>query len=172
MQECFSQDDVIKMALQIEQSGKAFYETAAQKATDPKLTELFRYLAGEEDSHIETFQKLSNEVKSGSKTLGITKPEDLLYLETMMKSQLFQGADKAINLVQTASTPVEVLSRALDFERDVVLFFVKLFRMVCEKDRKLISKLIKEEEHILKLSEHHNKLKLPLQRNTSNLRKE
>ena len=160
MQECFSECDVIKMAIQLEQNSKALYETAAQNSADPKLTEIFQFFSNDVNEHIDTFQKIYDQAQCGSETVNITKPEDLIYLETMMKSDIFQGEDKAINLVKTASNPLEVVTHALGFERDAMLFFVKIYRMVCEEDRKSISKLIKEKEsHIKKLIELQKNLK-------------
>jgi len=164
MQECFSQEDVIKTAIQLEQISKAFYEAAAQKATDPAMVEIFQFFANDENRHIDIFQKICDEMKCGSVKLDISKPEDLLYLETLVKSHIAEGADRAVNVVKTASTPLEVINYAVGLERDGMLFFLKLYRSVCGKDRSLISKLIKEEEtHVFKLTELQYKLKQPPQ---------
>jgi len=162
MDECFSQEDVIKTALQLEQISKAFYETAAQKATDPAMTEIFQFFAKDENGHIDIFQKIYDEMKCGLDKLNITKPDDLLYLETLVKSYIAEGADRAVNVVKTASTPLEVVNYAVGLERDGMLFFLKLYRLVYDKDRKLISQLIKEEEtHIFKLTQLQFKLQPP-----------
>ncbi|MFB0509669.1 MAG: ferritin family protein [bacterium] len=159
MQKSFSPEDVIKLALQIEQSGKTVYQTAAEQAQTPELTELFQFLAREENDHIDSFQKIYDDYKLSAKTLGVSKPEDMSYLETLAQSQLFQGADKAINAVKQFNDLLQLINFALGFERDAMLFFVKLYRMVGEKYRNLISKLIKEEEaHIVKLTEIQYKL--------------
>ena len=164
MQECFSQEDVIKTAIQLEQISKAFYEAAAQKATDPAMVEIFQFFANDENRHIDIFQKICDEMKCGLVKLDISKPEDLLYLETLVKSHIAEGADRAVNVVKTASTPLEVINYAVGLERDGMLFFLKLYRSVCGKDRSLISKLIKEEEtHVFKLTELQYKLKQPPQ---------
>jgi rubrerythrin len=79
-----------------------------------------------------------------------------------VKSYIAEGADRAVNVVKTASTPLEVVNYAVGLERDGMLFFLKLYRLVYDKDRKLISRLIKEEEtHIFKLIELQFKLQPP-----------
>jgi len=167
MQERFSQEDVIKTALQLEQISKAFYEAAAQKATDPAMAKIFHFCVNDEIGHIDIFQKIYDEMKSGSSKLKVTKPEDLLYLKSLVESYIALGADKAINLVKTATTPLEVINYAMDLERDGMLFFLKLYRLVRGKGRSLISKLIKEEEtHIFELSQLQYKLKKPPEANT------
>ena len=162
MEEYFSQEDVIKTALQLEQISKAFYEAAARKATDPAMTEIFQFFAKDENGHIDIFQKIYDEMESGSVKLEATKPEDLRYLESLVASYIAEGADRAINLAKTASTPLEVVNYAVGLERDGMLFFLKLYRLVYDKDRKLISQLIKEEEtHIFKLTQLQFKLQPP-----------
>lgn len=162
MQECISPEDVIKLALQIEQSGKAIYENAIKQTQIPELTELFQLLAKDENDHIETFQKISNDFKIGGAKFEVTKPEDMFYLENLAKNQIFQGKDKAINSIKDAAEPLQLVNLALNFERDTMLFFMKLYRMMCAKDREVISKLIKEEEgHIAKLTEIQYRLKTP-----------
>ncbi len=162
MQECISPEDVMKLALQIEKNGKMIYDAAAQKAQTPELTELFQFLAQEENNHIDTFQKIYRDFKIGGSGLEISNPDDIVYLETLVKSQIFQGKDKAINLIQDVGDPLQLINLALSFERDAMLFFMKLYRMICAKDRDLISKLIKEEEgHIVKLTEIQYRLKTP-----------
>ena len=160
MEEVFSQEDVIKTALKFEQISKAFYEAAAQKASDPEMTKIFQFCANEENKHIDILQKIFDEMKSGSIKITASTPKDLLYLKFLVESYIAQGADRAINLTKTASTPLEVINYAMDLERDGMLFFLKLYRLVSRKGRSLITKLIKEEEtHIFELSQLQNKLK-------------
>jgi rubrerythrin len=162
MQECISPEEVIKLALQIEQSGKAIYENAMLQTQIPELTELFQSLAKDENDHIDTFQKIYDDFKIGGDDLEVTKPEDIFYLENLAKNQIFQGKDKAINSIKDAAEPLQLVNLALSFERDTMLFFMKLYRMMCAKYREKISRLIKEEEsHIAKLTEIQYRLKTP-----------
>ena len=123
------------------------------------MAETFQSFINDEDQHLDFFQKIFDEMKCDSVRLNVSRPDDLSYLETLTKSPIAQGGDKPISLVKTAATPLEVLTHALDFEREALLFFVKLFRMVCEDDRKSISKIVKEKEfHIKELNELQKKL--------------
>lgn len=168
MEEVFSQEDVIKTALKLEQISKAFYEAAAQKATDPEMTKIFQFCATEENKHIDILQKIFDEMKSGSIKITASTPKDLLYLKFLVESYIAQGADRAINLTKTASTPLEVINYAMELERDGMLFFLKLYRLVRGKGRSLITKLIKEEEtHIFELSQLQHKLNPPPEAKTS-----
>ncbi|MBF0510419.1 MAG: rubrerythrin, partial [Deltaproteobacteria bacterium] len=47
----FNAYEVFQMAIEIEENGKAFYDRAGQKITDPQVKELFAALAQEEVSH-------------------------------------------------------------------------------------------------------------------------
>lgn len=155
-------EDVIKVALQIEQNGKAIYENASKQTSNPELVALLQFLAKEETAHIDIFQKIYRNFKIGGVALEISKPEDSLYLETLAKNLIFQEKDKAINSAKVATEPLQLINLALNFERDTMLFFMKLYRMISAKDRDLISQLIREEEgHIVKLTEMQYRLKTP-----------
>lgn len=137
------------------------------------MVEIFQSFINDEDEHLDFFQKIFDEMKCDSVRLNFSKPDDLRYLETLAKSPIAQDADKPISLVKTASTPLEIVTHALDFEREALLFFVKLFRMVCEDDRKSISKIVKEKEsHIKELNELQKKLTDQQSASPGSIRKE
>lgn len=137
------------------------------------MVEIFQSFINDEDEHLDFFQKIFDEMKCDSVRLNFSKPDDLRYLETLAKSPIAQDADKPISLVKTASTPLEIVTHALDFEREALLFFVKLFRMVCEDDRKSISKIVKEKEsHIKELNELQKKLTDQRSASPGSIRKE
>ncbi len=162
MQECISPEDVMKLAIQIEETGRTIYENTQNQAQAPELIELFRFLAEEETKHIDTFQRIYENFLRGGSQIKLPNPEDTFFLKTLAENQIFQGKDKALNLVKTATEPLQLINYALAFERDALLFFMKLYRMVCAQDRELISQLIKEEEgHIVKLTEIQYRLKTP-----------
>jgi rubrerythrin len=124
------------------------------------MTEIFQIFIIEEDEHVNFFQKIFDEMKCDSVRLNVAKPDDLRYLESLAKSPIAQGGDKTINSVKNAATSLEVVTNALVFEHEAMLFFVKLYRLVCEDDRKSISKIVQEKEsHIKTLNELQKKLK-------------
>ena len=53
----FAASDIVEIGIQIEKNGRDFYSAAADKSKDPKIKEIFRYLAGEEEKHISDYSQ-------------------------------------------------------------------------------------------------------------------
>ena len=48
--------DALEVSLSIERQGFIFYDKAAKSATDPRVRDVFLYLANEENEHIQSLQ--------------------------------------------------------------------------------------------------------------------
>ena len=48
--------DALEVSLSIEKQGFIFYDKAAKSATDPRVRDVFLYLANEEKEHIQSLQ--------------------------------------------------------------------------------------------------------------------
>ncbi len=149
----FSGPEVMEMAVQTEKGGRVFYETVAAATTDPKLAELFRYLAGEEVKHIAVFQSFARELKEKPEELAYNWEEAVPYLKALTDSRYFLGEQKAVALAGSAATPSEALEHAIGFEKETLLFYREMLDMVAERNRDALQKLIAEEKtHVVKLS--------------------
>ncbi len=153
----FSMREVIEMAIAIERSGQAFYQTASKLAKENNLKELFRYLAEEEEEHLKTFQGLYNLLKEEPETTPYNWEEAKLYLEALVDSKFFAGPDTAVNLAKEAKDKLEVINSAMSFEKETLLFFYQMLEMI--KSQELVRKIIGEEKkHIRRLSTVKSKL--------------
>ncbi|MGS0745995.1 ferritin family protein [Syntrophomonas erecta subsp. sporosyntropha] len=59
----FSGEEIIEIAVQMEESGKLFYEKAISLAEGDKLKEVLTYLAQEEAKHVQDFSKLGESIR-------------------------------------------------------------------------------------------------------------
>jgi rubrerythrin len=149
----FTATEAIEMAMEIEKNGETFYNAAAEKATDPEVTALFKDLALQEQGHYRVFQNMLG---------GITLAPDLpateydqyeAYVRVALENALFAGPDKALALAEQAKDRETALRAALGFEKDTMLFFYDLREMVSEGDRQAISNVIQEEKkHVRRLA--------------------
>lgn len=149
----FTAAEAIEMAMEIEKNGETFYNAAAERATDPEVTALFKDLAVQEQGHYRVFQNMLG---------GITQAPDLpvteydqyqAYVQVALENALFAGPDKALALAEQAKDRETALRAALGFEKDTMLFFYDLRDMVSEGDRQAISKVIQEEKkHVRRLA--------------------
>jgi rubrerythrin len=148
----YSAVEVIEMAIKTEESGMIFYQGVAKKTKNPKLKQLFEFLAGEEIKHKRIFTDLYTTIKDSPQSVPYNWEEMSLYLKAITESRFFLGKTKSINLVKAAKTPKQALDFALGFERDTLLFYTEIISIVTEKNRRLVGKIVtQEKDHIRQL---------------------
>ncbi len=138
--------DIVRIALEVEQTGMSSYVEMKSATKDPEMAKLLQYLADDESEHVTLFTQMFREVDMNPETMPDPSPDDQAYVETIMKSVVFEGRDAGIRRAKAARTPVEMLTYGLQFERDAMLFWTKLYRLVRDSDRPLVHKLIMQEE--------------------------
>lgn len=144
--------ELIRIARTVEETGVKCYQSMRERATEPDMVSLLDYLMKDETQHVTTFQEIFADVSCHPETMADPEPADQSYLQTLMKSIVFDGPEAGLQLALKARTPNEMVKFALQFERDAMLFWLKLFTLVRPQDRPLVQRLIKqEEEHISKL---------------------
>ncbi len=158
----FSSSEILEMAIRIEENGLIFYKVAADATNSEELEKLFGFLSKEEKKHIEYFSGLA-ELITGDETYNTFDPyiaEESLYLEALADSSVFTETDWGSKLANECTGELEVLSKAIEVEKDSILFYYELKNMVREKDQDLLEKIIAEErDHLAKLTELKQKLK-------------
>ena len=150
----FSKNEVVEMAVKIEQTGYLFYDNAIKrKDMSSKAIELITLLRDEEKVHERTFESLRDmfDLKVMKET--ISWEEGRGYLNVIVKSHIFNEPESAINLALKAKNEKEIIDYAITFEKDTLLFFHSIIKYVeNEKAIKAIEKIIDEEiSHVVKL---------------------
>ncbi|ODA39318.1 ferritin family protein [Desulfosporosinus sp. BG] len=148
----FSGEEIIELALEMERSGKTFYEKAVTHAEGAKLKEMLAYLAKEEEQHIADFgrlaEKLSKEFVPNESYVG----EYGDYLRAMINSHIF-NLSNVEDIVQGIKSNREILQLALSFEKDSILIFQEFENFVEKAGNDVIKQLINEEKgHIKKIN--------------------
>jgi uncharacterized protein (TIGR02284 family) len=149
----FTAAQALEMALQIEQNGRAFYQAAAQKVQDPEVEELLQELADWEEQHYEHFKSMTERVGDPPPPSGPWADEYDLYLQATLNNALFEGEDKAAALVDELEEEEDVLRMALGFEKDTLLFYYDLWRLMPETEQEIVDRILQEEKsHVMRLS--------------------
>jgi len=145
-------ETIFEIGVNIEKNGKAFYLEAAKKASDAKIQTLFTELANWEDKHITIFQQLQAELPENAREDNFFDPENELvsYLQAAADSHVFATSINAAKLAEQHNTPVEALNLALTFEKDSVVYYTTMKKVVSEHlGRQKVDLLIDEElQHI------------------------
>jgi rubrerythrin len=154
----FNAGEVFKIALQIEDNGRLFYETAAAKPFSTEIVQLFKGLAQEEISHKAIFTHLLKELPQKTAASTVWDPDNELdqYLKMMAGEHVFNQKPEALTArVNQLQTPADAIRLAMAFERDTIVFFLEL-EAASEKyddSRAQIKKLVDEErKHLARLT--------------------
>lgn len=152
----FSGKEVLTMAVRIEENGLRFYTDAARAAKSDGLRELFKVLAEEEGRHIKVFSELRRLVADDTVNEGFDPQlsEASLYLKAIADTEVFTKANKGKEVARQVHDEKEALKVAIDMEKDSLLFYYELQRLIREKDKAVLESLIEQEkEHVRKLTE-------------------
>jgi rubrerythrin len=152
MAQQFNADEIFAMGVQIEKNGFAFYSAAADNTEDPDLKQLFRQLAEWEQKHIALFEDLRLKLPATAKATDVYDPDNMvhLYLKAVADNNVFV---KGLTLDPGSlvwTSPAKVLTTALDFEKDSVVFFSSMKEVTMGRTGTVeVEKLVLEElKHI------------------------
>lgn len=157
----YSVNEVIELAVQIEQNGYAFYhEASKRKDLGNEAKALIEYLRDEELKHEKTFLALRDDKDLSN--LELTQDWELVsqYLKTIVDARIFNSKDAAIKKAASAKDLMEILDFAISFEKDTLLYFHALKDSIeMPATRKILGQIISEEvSHVLKLTDYRNTL--------------
>jgi rubrerythrin len=148
----FRGEEIIEIAVQMEQAGKLFYEKAAQVAEDAKLKDMLDFLAQEEDKHIQDFTKLGEKLNYNFLPADTYAGEYEDYVRSLVSSHIF-NINQVEDLVKEIKSDKDILRFALSFEKDSIVFFQEFKNMGSKEAQGVIEDLINEERgHIKKIS--------------------
>ena len=153
----FSGKEILEIALKIELNGEIFYGEASKKATDSNLKALFAYLQNQEKKHYEDFNNLSHLIKEDN-IRGLSRLIDAeeisLYLHALANSNVFTDPEAGATLGIAIKDDSEAIEIAIGLERDSILYYNEMLKIVKEEDKGLVENIISQEkEHERLLSE-------------------
>ncbi|GAB1409915.1 ferritin family protein [Desulfovibrionales bacterium] len=147
----FKATDILLAAQEIETRGEVFYNRLVETTTDPKLKDLFSFLAQEETKHRAIFAKLYERVGQVELPAWAEEDEYVQYLSFLIDSHtLFRlgDVDQVSHFIGTAKQAIET---AMGFEKDTILFFMEMYEFVPEGERPYVKACIDEERKHLRL---------------------
>ena len=147
----FAIEDIIDLAIQIEESGEKVYRNAAEKTSNPSLISLLQWLADEEVKHAKWFMELKHDVQtSGGKPFVQEMGRDLI--KDFMGDQSFSLREVDFSEVHQ---PDELIDIFIEFEEDSILFYEMLKPFIQDENilADLESIIAEEKQHIEQLQE-------------------
>ncbi|NIA14662.1 MAG: rubrerythrin [Nitrospiraceae bacterium] len=151
----FSAREVFDIALQVERNGAAFYRQAADSAEDGAMKELFQELAEMENDHVRTFIEMKDRLLTpGEKAWFDPDGEAAGYLQVIAGSRLFPVHASVSEILEGLPTTRDILTFALDRERESILFYTGMSKIMHgADDRERIDDIIGQEmQHVTLLT--------------------
>lgn len=149
-----SASEIVEMGVQIERNGKDFYNAVAGLSKKDKAKKMFLYLAGEEDRHITDFEMLLSGIGKYEVPEESYSGEYYDYLKALSEANVFTKEKKGKEIAKKVKTDRDAIELAIGFEKDSILFYYEMKKVILEAGHKTIDKLVgQEQEHLRKLSE-------------------
>lgn len=154
MDHVFSDLEGLRIAIEMERRGEAFYRRAARISRDADTIALLNTLAGDEQVHAARFQALYDAecARDAAGCDAAYDPEVCAYLSAIAADIIFPGGLMALR--QTGfESPEAVVFAAIQSEKDSILFYTELAG--CARDahaRSIFLEIARQErEHMLRL---------------------
>ena len=142
-------DEIIEIAMRLEERGEAFYNAAAADATTAEIKALFEELAIQEQYHRRAFQQMGRDLVQ--LTLSDEQWEQFqAYAGVLLDQRVFDNPDGALGQAAGVQDERVALQAALDFEKETLQFFEELKLVVKGADQQTVERIIGEEEHHVK----------------------
>jgi len=158
MSELFEVAELVRIAVEDEKSGVAFYSALAGKARGGALRKTFAELAEQEKFHRDRFQQMLDGLgahKAPERYAG----EYTGYLRALTEDRAFPDEQTAARMAAECPDDASALELAVRFERDTLLLMNEMQRLVAEKDAAIVRELAQEEQsHLVVLADARRKL--------------
>lgn len=158
MENSFSDLEGLRVAIEIETRGKAFYHQAYEQAVHQEHKDLFLFLMNEETQHWDLFTQIFTAVserKEAHSAEYLFDPETYRYLTVLAESHIFPPESQASGKIAELKSVKSILHTAMQAEKDSILFYDELSRNAkFPEARKIFARLkIEEQGHVVKIRE-------------------
>ena len=148
----FSINEIVEMAVQIERNGKTFYETLASQTEYQRVDDIFSFLAREETFHLDAFLKLLKAIEKYEPNEAYTE-DYFSYMQSLARTHIFTQKDKGAEYANNVKSVDEALDLGIKFEKDSIVFFDEMKKIIPKDDHEIIDVIIaQEQDHLKKLT--------------------
>ena len=147
----FTLSEIIDLAIRIERNGENTYRKAQNEVPNSELASMLQELADDEAEHEKWFAKLRDDMNVETEDPKLEEMGRDIFLG-VMGDQSFSLQDANFLKINEVK---DLLSIAIEFEKDTVLFYEMLLSFVDDEETKdgLKTIITEENEHIRKLQE-------------------
>lgn len=149
----FSGSEIAQLGIQIEKNGRDFYNAMARKVKNPSASEILKFLSGEEERHISVFQKILDSVEK-YEPAEVYPGEYFAYMNALAGEYVFTQENKGEEAAGAIASDKEAVETGIRAEKDSIIFYEGMKRVIPKKDLGIINELISQEQgHLRQLIE-------------------
>lgn len=149
----FAGSELVQLGIQIEKNGRDFYHALTKFSQAVKAKEIFKYLSGEEEKHIVIFQRLLDSVEK-YQPAQIYPEEYFAYMNALASEHIFTQKDKGKEIAASVKSDKEAVDMGIGFEKDSIIFYEGMKKVVPGYDLKVVEELIlQEQSHLRQLTD-------------------
>jgi len=150
----YNAEEILEIACQIERNGARFYRRAAELIDDPDGQKLLLDLAGMEDDHCRTFDRLRSDMAARTDILGHENEEAVLYLRAIAGGKVFPDDGPIDPRLAKGVSLAEILRIAIGHEKNSIVYYQGVREMIpVDFGKDKVDAVIKEEmTHVVTLS--------------------
>jgi len=149
----FAGSEIVEIGIQIERNGRDFYNALLKKSKNQEAKDIFKFLAGEEEKHIAVFENILKKTEK-LEPVGIDADQYYLYMNTLASEHVFTQKDKGEEVAREIESDKEAVSKGIAFEKDSIIFYEGMKKVVPEGDHRIVDALIlQEQDHLKQLTE-------------------
>jgi rubrerythrin len=153
MANIFSSSEIVEIGIQIERNGRDFYNSLFDKSDNDKAKEIYKYLAGEEEKHISVFRDILDTVQKYEPAESYPG-EYFSYINALADDYVFTKKNKGKEIAEKITNQNEAIDMGIKVEKDSILFYKSMKKVVPESQYGAIDDLIvQEEDHLKQLTD-------------------
>ena len=152
MENNFSPQEILNIAIKVEENGKTLYGSLEKKAKHDDLKALWRYLKEQEEIHRKVFQEMLD--NAGDYLVYEVNPgEYQAYLRAIASEYIFTQELVEKKIKEGFSSDIEALNFGIGIEKESILTYSALREYITIDKQSVLDKVIDEEKwHLAKLS--------------------
>jgi rubrerythrin len=157
MTNTFNPQEILKIAIKVEEEGKNLYHILEEKAKDDQLKEMWRYLKEQEEVHRQIFQKMLE--RSGEYIVYEFSPgEHDAYLNAIASSYVFTQELIERKTKELFTSDLDAIEFGIYVEKESILTYSALKEYVLADKQPVLDKVISEEKkHLTQLMSLRNR---------------
>ena len=141
----FQAGEILDMAIQSENQGVNFYKNCLAAELPQKVTNVFQYLLGQEQQHIQTFKSMRQNLSDYPLPESYAG-ESESYIKSFAREKVFTSPEKAPGTVGGIVDSLEAINFGLEIENQSIAFYQEMKQVVPKSDSDAIEKVIAQEQ--------------------------